>query len=134
MKTGKTRRTRGDRNYDRYERLRARLIDTVSKHTQYQSTHADLLADERYLVWDTEDCRRLTIGYRDMLREVQRCYHEGIYRSLEWRLGPAAGPIHTAGETWTEETSTLARTPGALYGAHFWKGSDRLYGEWKPTN
>jgi hypothetical protein len=127
------RRSSSQRRYDRYEMLRGRLIDTVRKHITFRSTHAELLADERRLVFDTKEYRSLTIGQRDCIREVQRVWHDRIYElHLEWILGTAEGPI--ADDWSTGRLSDLSRTPGALFGAHVWKGSDRLYGEWKPLH
>lgn len=57
-------------------------------------------------------------------------------RDIVWRLGPESGPLPEDGQVWAEgsELSRLCRIPGALYGSHFWRGTDKPFGEWKPTN
>lgn len=128
-------RTRSERRYDRYITLRTRLIDTIRAAIAFKSTHADLLARETALVWDTPTFQSLTVSQRDCLCEVQRVWRDRLYEChLEWRLGPASGPTRTAGDPWTEDMSVLSGTPGALYGAHFWRGSDRLWSEWQCIN
>ena len=129
------RKTRADYNYERYAALRMRLIDTYRKHVQFKSTHVVLLEDVTRLVWNDPKFARLPQYYRGCLREVSRVWSDRIYElHLDWRLGPASGPVRTAADAWTDEMSELSRTPGALFGAHYWRDSDRLYGAWKAVN
>lgn len=132
-------RSKSQRRYDRYSDMRGQLIDIIRKHIQYKSPHADMLQEENSRIFHTKAYCSLTISQCDCLREVQRCWHDRIYElHLDWRLGTVDGPVSEASTNdhdWsTGRLSELSRTPGALYGAHYWKGSDRLYGEWKPIN
>jgi hypothetical protein len=130
------RKTRADRNYDRYAELRARMIDAYRSAIHFKSTHTDLLARLRERIYETKEYRSLPEKYKGMLSECSRCWGDRVNElHLVWRLGNAEGPITSArpGE-WTEALSELANKPGALYGSHFWAGSDRLYGDWKPIN
>jgi hypothetical protein len=128
------RRTERDRNYDRYERLRSRILDIYSRAKHYHWTHEQILAAMQADVWQQSDCAKLTRDYRAMLSEVMRLSSDRLYDYLEWRLGPQSGPIRTAGDAWTDEMSELCRIPGALYGTHFWKGTDTPFTPYKPTN
>lgn len=99
-------------------------------------THAEIL--DRYRTEIQESTR-----YSQLSNEQRACVFATFLacseitsrRDLEWRLGPASGPLpgpHVWGEGST--LSTLAREPGALYGAHFWSGTDKPFSEYKPTN
>lgn len=130
--------TYGRREHARYERMRSRLVDLFRKHIVYKSTFATILTDLQELR-DSTAYRKLPAYRRDMLAEVTRMWWDRINEChLDWVLGTAEGPIaeaRTNDHDWsTGRLSELARTPGALYGAHYWRDSDRLYGEWKPTN
>jgi hypothetical protein len=125
------------RQHARYERCRSRLVDIYRSACCFHSTHEQIL-DRCTTFWQSNDVQRLTIGYRDMLREVQRCHADALYQYLDWRMGTVDGPIAEASTNdhdWsTGRLSELSRTPGALYGAHYWIGTDRPFGEWKPIN
>lgn len=63
------------------------------------------------------------------------CSEMANRRDLEWRLGPSTGPLplpHVWGEG--SALSQLARTPGALYGAHFWRGTDKAFTDYLPCD
>jgi hypothetical protein len=98
--------------------------------------HSELSAQIRARVYDDPQYKKLNGTYQFGLHEVARCAMDDIWhRHCEWRNGPASGPVRTAiKDAWTEQMSELARTPGALYGGHFWKNSDRPYTEYKATN
>lgn len=74
---------------------------------------------------------------RDRVRHTfSVCMAVNGMRDIVWRLGPESGPLPEDGQTWGEgsELSRLSRIPGALFGSHFWRGTDKPFGEWKPAN
>lgn len=126
---------RADLSFRRYTLLKMRIGDIYRKHIQFKSPHTAILEDLKRSVYETNEYRRLPAFYRFTLSEYSGWNLNRIHCDyVEWRLGPESGPIRVAGDPWTDEISALCNTPGALYGSHFWIGSDRLFGEWKPTN
>lgn len=127
--------TVSQRNFDRYTAFRMRQADIYRKHIQYKSTHAAILADLTRSIYDDPQYAKLPQIYRFALSEISGQWLSRIHElHLVWQLGPESGPIRSAGDEWTPEMSELSRTPGALFGSHYWKDSDRLFGEWKAIN
>lgn len=95
-------------------------------------------------------------GYREALQDVL------WRRDVIWRLGSVDGPLPENVDGWIPKTccvsatklraikcpicehdlqnstgsvlGDLARTPGALYGGHFWRGTDTPFTEYRITN
>lgn len=129
------RRSKSQLRYDKFSALRSRMVDIYRKHIQLQSTHDRLSADVAESIYNHPHYRKLTIGQRDCLREVRTCWSDRIWElHVDWRLGTALGPIVRENFAWTPQLSVLCRIPGALYGGHYWRGSDRLYTQWASTN
>jgi hypothetical protein len=134
------RRTEADRNYDRFVALRSRLIGLTRQAIAEHWTHENLLAEEQRLIFTVPAFHKLTQVDRARLREVRSVWRDRINQELViWRLGPESGPLPETAHgihDWPEggELSTLCRQPGKLYGAHFWRGTDQPWGEWKATN
>lgn len=127
------RRTEADRNHERYELLRARIIDCWGQAKRYQTTHTQLLDRLQSVVWLTPEYNHLGEAHKFGLREVSRGCSDLTYQSVEWVLGDANGPIPEGRgrHDWTTGRLSQLSQDKALYGAHFWTGSDKLWGEWK---
>jgi hypothetical protein len=126
-------RTYSQRQHNRYELVRLRLVDCYGAATVYKMTHAQLLKRISEVVWESNDYKRLSQTYRAMLSECARCLSDANYRHLEWVLGTAEGPIPEGRgrHDWsTGRLSQLAQDK-TLYGSHMWIGTDKLFGEWK---
>jgi len=134
------RRTERDRAYDRYRRTLEQLNNIYRRARDGRHTH-DWILEQLIALYNRDDYKRLQAGYRSMLSAVRETHMNQLHeRDLEWRLGPASGPITPVGSTpgnadrWTPELSELCRIPGALFGAHFWIGTDKPFNEYKCTN
>ena len=121
-------------SYNRYQRMKGRQDDIFARARAYKFTHEQMLA-ARTALYETADYQRLTYAQRFGLSELWSYEQSVLWREdLEWRLGPASGPVRTAHDPWTEEMSQWSRQPGALFGAHFWKGTDRPFSEYSAIN
>lgn len=116
--------------------LEHRVISIWETARRQQLTHAEILrryreeirGDTRYLQLSNEERACIFATYL-------ACSEMANRRDLEWRLGPSSGPLplpHIWGEG--SQLSALAREPGALYGAHFWHGTDKPFGEYLPCD
>jgi hypothetical protein len=123
--------------YNRYERVRARACNVYSLAITCRMTHTDILA-RMVEIYDSADCKKLTTAYRFGLSATVRVLSDNLWQThLEWRLGPAEGPLpepHQDAGGEGKPLSILCRIPGALYGGHYWKGTNRPFTEYKPTN
>jgi hypothetical protein len=77
-------RTYSQRQHNRYELVRLRLVDCYGAATVYKMTHAQLLKRISEVVWESNDYKRLSQTYRAMLSECARCLSDANYRHLEW--------------------------------------------------
>lgn len=136
----KRKRTQADRNHDRYERLRE-AISSVYRSARFSGYAHDQIVERLSYIWNSDAWRKMPAYYRDMAREHQRTLSDQLYeRDLVWRLGPATGPLPEKVDGWALASDgnsilgVLSRMPGALFGAHFWKGTDKAFGVWHVTN
>lgn len=132
-------RTEADRRLDRHERLRARVNDIYRRARKSHLTHAAILDALTAEVYDHPDYQRIGTYYTGQLAAQARTWQDRMWaEDLIWRLGPAAGPFTEAenADRWAEGqgASALCRIPGALYGGHFWAGTDCPFTEYKATN
>jgi hypothetical protein len=108
--------------------------------TAYRRAMSEYWADEQLRdhaiirIVKHPDYARLTIAQREYLRGYRDALQIAVWRSVEWRLGPASGPTRIALSPWTDEMSALSRQPGELYGGHYWIGTDRVYTAYAPIN
>lgn len=120
--------------HNRLERVKSAIGDVYSRVECYRLT-SNAMIELLQEVWQSSDYRKLPAYDRGYLHGISDTKRNAIWHSMvEWRLGPATGPIRTAGGAWTDEMSELARTPGMLYGGHYWKGTDKPFTEYRPTN
>lgn len=100
-------------------------------------THEEILRRYEEII-HSPHWRQLTqYEHAEVFATYAACSAMAYRRDIVWRLGPASGPLsEDAQGKWGEgsELSRLCRIPGALYGAHFWRGTDKPFGEYKPTN
>lgn len=132
------RRTLQDRRADWRHSLQGNIDSVYRAAVHGHWTHTRILAELGDHLYRHVRYGRLTIRDREYLRGYTFAHaHVISERHLVWRLGPASGPCaEDVQGTWNETTpfSELCRIPGALYGAHFWRGTDQPFGEYKPTN
>lgn len=136
----KRKRTQSDRNHDAYRRMREAISSVYrSARTSYY-THEQIL-ERMGWIWDSDVWKKMPKYYRDMAREHQQTLADQLQeRDLVWRLGPATGPIPESVDGWAMDANknsilgVLARMPGALFGAHFWKGTDKPFSTYHATN
>lgn len=118
--------------------IRSRVIELWRAARRDGLTHAEVLRRYKEATTGSPHWRQLTAYERAEVFATYRALSEWMNRTeLVWRLGPAKGPLpESAQGQWGDgsELSRLCRIPGALYGAHFWKGTDKPFGEYKATN
>lgn len=125
--------------YNRFLRVKAAANDVYSQVLAYQLTHTQQLEMMTASVYTTKDYKRLTPYWRGYIAGMVDSLSAAISARQVWRLGPASGPVTRADGEWTPELSALSRTPGALYGGHFWvdrdgKPTDKAFDGYKVIN
>ena len=120
--------------YNRHKRVHARIADIYARADAFKLSH-DRILDLLSELYASHDYRRLTSYYRGMAVGQREALASALWQKLEWRIGPVDGPvsddIHKA---WLEPLPTLCRVPGALYGAHYYAGTDKTFNLYKPIN
>jgi hypothetical protein len=124
--------------HNRYEKLRACMLDLYSQAHSFHWTFTELLNRLSTEIYDDPAYKKLSIAHRAALSEVSRMSHDYIYHHLlVWRMGDENGPIplDDKGQTpWTDALSELARSR-KLYSGHFWKDApDKPFGEYRCSN
>jgi hypothetical protein len=125
--------------YNRAERVKNRLRAVFSQAVAFRLTHAQIL-EKLQPIRASHDYQKLTSYYRGYMRAAEDAGFADIWHNhVAWCLGPASGPTRQAHTAWTEEMSTLCRTPGALYGGHYWtddngQPTDRPFTAYACTN
>lgn len=101
-------------------------------------SHDWILEQRTSRIFKSSTWRMLTDTERAHVRSTfDACSAIAWRRDLVWRLGTAEGPQPESIQGYWGEGSLfpkLARTPGALYGGHFWKGSDVPFAEYRCSN
>ena len=112
-----------------------RLNDIYSRARSFQSDHDTIMADV-CAVWDSPEVKRVSQAIRAYLRGYRDALSTALWQEMEWRLGPADGPLSHEDQKrgWMSldrpnggKLSILCREKGALYGGHFWKGTDKPF-------
>jgi hypothetical protein len=125
--------------YNHWQRAKSALSDLYMSAKIYRLTHAQIL-ERRSKLFESNSYRRLTTYYVGYMRGLDDAYMADIWRNhVVWMLGPKSGPTRQVHTEWTEEMSTLCRTPGALFGGHYWtddsgKPTDKVFTEYACTN
>ena len=109
-----------------------------------QRTHAWILEQRQRLIYDRPTWRMLTAYERAEVNATFRAASDIAWRrDLTHRLGPVSGPLPEASKPngsdlhdWSEGSPLplLARTPGALYGGTFWRGTDSCFDTYSCSN
>ena len=119
----------------RFNDFKGRIADVFSRVRIFHLTHdkqVELMAESIYKHPDFKRLTRYEVGY---LRGLQDAMQSALWQDVIWRLGPSSGPVRDVHSEWTDEMSELSRTPGALYGGHFWKDApDTIYTAYACTN
>lgn len=133
---GKPRASRS-KNRDMWARdLRFRVIFLWEDARKNGWTHEEILGRFISIKAHSLTWPKLTAAEQhDIWTVWDTCQAVAYHRDITWRLGPAEGPLPEDSQVWGEgtELSRLARIPGALYGGHFWRGTDKPFGEYKAS-
>lgn len=119
--------TRNRSNYNRTEKFRSRIWYVYYMARTNHTTH-EVQLEHIGKVWDevnavsTQSEKSYLFGYSMALSQIQ-----GL-ELVEWRLGHASGPV-ARGHVWADGYNP--DNGGPTHGSHFWKGTDKLFGEWK---
>lgn len=125
--------------YNRLERVKGKVRSIYSQAIAFRQT-CDHVTTKMGEVWMSPDFRKLPAYERGYVRGMAEELRNDVWRNhVVWMLGPMSGPTRQANTAWTEEMSELSRTPGALYGGHFWiddegNPTDKEWTEYKATN
>lgn len=107
--------------YNRSQRLLARLRDIYGCVKSFHLSHAEILADLGAKVYATKDWAKLTPYYRGFFAGVRATLADGLYEHLEWRVYLDGRLIPSA----QVPAGEWGRVNG---GEHVWKAApDRLF-------
>lgn len=121
-----------------------------------------LSANYKTDVYDHPHYARLTIADKEYIRGFRDALDGALWDKLQWRLGSIDGPLPIGVDGWKLSTccvtaaklhatkcpicyrdlrdgasctlGDLSRLPGALFGGHFWTGTDDVFTTYKPIN
>lgn len=151
-----------DRKIAERRRLVSRVGSIFSDTAAFHRT-SDVHRDRiKTAIYDDPAYKLLSISDREYLRGVIDTLHDQQWRSMVWRLGPETGPLPEHEDGWKVPScclvaiklkatkcpicyhdlrdgsscilGDLSRTPNALYGGHFWPGTDIPFTEYKCIN
>jgi hypothetical protein len=118
--------------------LQARVITIWDDARKRGLTHDQILTGRQTEIFESPHWGQLSHRERAEINAwFHACSEMAQRRDLVWRLGPKSGPLpEDVQGQWGEGSPfpPLARTPGALYGAHFWRGTDRPFNAYTCTN
>lgn len=123
--------------YQTYLQLASTLMGIYSRAESFHLTHDRILELKRTEIYETPSYHRLTRYEMGYLQGISEGLSSSLWRhSVVWRLGPAAKPLaEDATDRWDGGPLTiLCRVPGALWGGHFWKGTNIPFTAYQPTN
>lgn len=141
------RRTQADRNLERAQRIAGNLRGLYARARREHWSHARLIVE---LGPEKSRAAGLTQYWHGYIQGTCDTEAAAIWRDcVIWRLGTEAGPLEPetgpgspgADRGWTPgpdgtpgPLSALAGTPGALFGAHFWRGTAIAFTPYEVTN
>lgn len=113
--------------------LESRVITIWEDARKNGHTHEALLEARKARIFDSPHWRQLTQGERARIIAFWNACNDMAYRrDLVWRLGPKDAPLPETlhgMHDWTEGSPLpeLSRISGALFGGHFWRGTENPF-------
>lgn len=120
--------------------LRSRVLTIWETARKEGRTHAQILEARTREIYDSPVWLKLASYERAEINAFfHACSDMAYRRDIVWRLGPVEGPLPETADgmgVWGEGSplSTLCRIPGALYGGHFWRGTEKTFSGYTCTN